>query len=125
MRWHLGLVALCCGVVAALAAPRSAEAGKDEPVRVLLVLGSGPPHDIRKLAPILDKVLADAGGLTVTHLEPPKDKPASDGAHLKKLVDLKRADYDVLVFYTVGHKLDEVQERALEKFVEDGGGIVA
>jgi type 1 glutamine amidotransferase len=125
MRWQLAAVAVCCGVLAALAPPRSVEAGKDEPVRVLLVLGSGPPHDIRKLAPILDKLLADAGGMTVTHLEPPKDKAPGDGAHLAKLADVKRSDYDVLVFYTVGHKLNDVQERALEKFVEDGGGIVA
>src|SRR5258708_767703 len=111
--------------LAALWLPRASDARKEQPVRVLLVLGSGPPHDIRKLAPILDKLLETAGGMTVMHLEPPKDKSASDPAHLKKLAELKRADYDVLVFYTVGHKLDDVQERALEKFVEDGGGIVA
>ena len=124
MRWRWWTLAVVIGL-AALWLPRSSDAGKEKPVRVLLVLGSGPPHDIRKLAPVLDKLLEDVGGMTVTHLEPPKDKSPSDPAHLRKLADLKRADYDVLVFYTVGHKLDDVQERALEKFVEDGGGIVA
>jgi type 1 glutamine amidotransferase len=61
----------------------------------------------------------------VTRLEPPKDKKPDDPEHMTKLADLKRADYDVLLFYTTGYKLNEVQERAIEKFVEDGGGLVA
>jgi type 1 glutamine amidotransferase len=92
---------------------------------VLFVLGSPPFHDIRKLPPILEKVLDQVGGFQVTRLEPPQDKPPSDAAHLAKLADIKRSDYDVLVFYTSGYKLNDAQERALEQFVEDGGGIVA
>jgi type 1 glutamine amidotransferase len=95
-----------------------------KPIRVLFVLGSPPFHDIRTLPPILEKVLDQVGGFQVTRLEPPKDKPPDDPAHMAKLADIKRADYDVLVFYTSGYKLSELQERALEKFVEDGGGIV-
>ena len=57
-------------------------------------------------------------------LAPPKGKPG-DGAHLAKLAEVKRADYDVLVFYTVGNKLDAEQEKALQTFVEEGGGLIA
>ena len=95
-----------------------------KPIRMLFVLGSPPYHDIRNLPPILEKVLDQVGGFQVTRLEPPKDKPPDDPAHMAKLADIKHADYDVLVFYTSGYKLSELQERALEKFVEDGGGIV-
>jgi type 1 glutamine amidotransferase len=99
-------------------------AEQTKPVRVLFVLGSPPFHDIRTLPPILEKVLDQVGGFQVSRLEPPRDKNPADAAHLAKLADIKRADYDVLVFYTSGYKLSEPQERALEKFVEDGGGIV-
>ena len=58
MRCRFWILALVIGL-SALWLPRSSHAGKEQPVRVLLVLGSGPPHDIRKLAPILDKLLAD------------------------------------------------------------------
>jgi type 1 glutamine amidotransferase len=104
--------------------PRPAS-GADKPVRVLMVLGAGSAHDIRKFAPIMENVLEKAGGIKVTRLEPPKDKKPDDPEHMTKLADLKRADYDVLLFYTTGYKLNEVQERAIEKFVEDGGGLVA
>jgi uncharacterized protein len=113
-------------VAAGLALAGGAAAGdKEKPVRVLFVLGAPKFHDIRGLPPILEKVLAKVGGFQVTRLEPPADKPPNDPAHMAKLADIKRADYDVLVFYTTGYKLDPVQERALEQFVEDGGGIVA
>jgi len=88
------------------------------------VLGSPPYHDIRKLPPILEKVLQQVGGFQVTRLEPPADKPPDDPAHLAKLANVSRADYDVLLFYTSKYTLNELQERALEKFVEDGGGLV-
>lgn len=121
---HLwGLFLLSAGVVLAGSLPATA-ADDAKPVRVLFVLGSPPYHDIRNLPPILEKVLNQVGGFKVTRLEPPQDKPPEDPAHLAQLAKISRSDYDVLVFYTSGHKLDEVQERALEKFVEDGGGIV-
>jgi type 1 glutamine amidotransferase len=122
MQRLLGLFAVCVGAVLGTALPAAADDTK--PVRVLFVLGSPPFHDIRNLPPILEKVLDRVGGFQVTRLEPPKDKPPSDAAHLEKLADIKRSDYDVLVFYTSGYKLNDAQERALEKFVEDGGGIV-
>jgi type 1 glutamine amidotransferase len=102
----------------------AAAADDTKPVRVLFVLGSPPYHDIRNLPPILEKVLNQVGGFKVTRLEPPQDKPPNDAEHLARLANIKRADYDVLVFYTSGYKLNEAQERALDKFVEDGGGIV-
>jgi type 1 glutamine amidotransferase len=118
------LTAACVSVLAAVGTlPVAAQ--KAEPVRVLFVLGSPKFHDIRGLPPILEKVLDRVRGFQVTRLEPPADKPPNDPEHMAKLANIKRADYDVLVFYTTGYKLDEVQERALEKFVEDGGGIVA
>ncbi len=120
---QLGIaIALLTAIV--LGTPLSATAGEERPVRVLLVLGSPPFHDIRNLPPILENVLDKVGGFRVTRLEPPRDRPPSDAAHLAKLADVRRADYDVLVFYTSGYRLNEPQERALQKFVEDGGGIV-
>jgi type 1 glutamine amidotransferase len=123
MRPSWGLILLSVGT--AFAAPFTKGFADDaKPVRVLFVLGSPPFHDIRHLPPILEKVLHQVGGFQVTRLEPPADKRPDDPAHMAKLADIKRADYDVLVFYTSGYKLNEIQERALEKFVEDGGGIV-
>jgi uncharacterized protein len=116
------LLALCAAAALGAAAPAPADDAK--PVRVLFVLGSPPFHDIRNLPPILEKVLDRVGGFQVTRLEPPADKRPDDPAHMARLAQVKRADYDVLVFYTSGYKLDETQERALERFVEDGGGIV-
>lgn len=114
---------ILCGVVLGVA-PAAPAADDAKPVRVLFVLGSPPYHDIRTLPPILEKKLEQVGGFQVTRLEPPADKKPDDPAHLSKLESIKRDDYDVLVFYTSGHKLTELQERALQKFVEDGGGIV-
>ena len=109
---------------AAIVMPAFAGSNDDKPVRVLFVLGSPPFHDIRTLPPILEKALEQVGGFKVTRLEPPASKQPSDAAHLAKLADVKRADYDVLVFYTSGYKLDDARERVLQQFVEDGGGIV-
>jgi type 1 glutamine amidotransferase len=91
------------------AAPGGA-ADKDEPIRVLFVLNG---HDYKPKAPILEKVLKDTPGFQVTPLE-----------DLKKLPDVKRADYDVLLFYG-SPQANELQDRAVEKFVEEGGGVVA
>jgi len=121
-RWRV--FALCVAAVIGAALPAAA-ADEAKPVRVLFVLGSPPFHDIRTLPPILEKVLDRVGGFQVTRLEPPKDKPPDDAAHLAKLAKVKRSDYDVLLFYTSKYNLDENQERALKKFVEGGGGIVA
>jgi type 1 glutamine amidotransferase len=94
------------------------------PVRVLMVLGSPPFHDIVKLPPILEKTLDRAGGFEIKRLEPPSGKP-EDEAHIAKLADLKKSDTDVVLFYTTFLKLGKPEEDALRKFVEDGGGIVA
>jgi type 1 glutamine amidotransferase len=101
---------------------RAAESGR--PVRVLFVLGSPPVHDIVKLPPILEGVLGQVGGFAVTRLEPPPGKPA-DSAHIARLAELSRRDTDVVMFYTMGMSLGPEQERALQAFVEDGGGLVA
>ena len=101
---------------------RAEEAGR--PVRVLFVLGSPPVHDIVKLPPILEGVLSQVGGFAVTRLEPPPGKPG-DGAHIARLAELSRRDTDVVMFYTMGLSLGPEQERALQAFVEDGGGLVA
>jgi type 1 glutamine amidotransferase len=103
----------------------SSAAADEKPVRVLFVLGSPPYHDIRNLPPILEKVLDRIGGFRVTRLEPPADKKPDDDAHMARLANVKRADYDVLLFFTSGYKLNEAQERGLESFLEQGGGIVA
>ncbi len=116
-------IALGMGVLLGIAGTAPA-ADNDKPVRVLFVLGSPPYHDIRTLPPILERVLDRVGGFRVTRLEPPKDKPPNDAAHLAKLADIKRSDYDVLLFYTSEYRLDEPKERAIQQFVEDGGGVV-
>jgi type 1 glutamine amidotransferase len=95
-----------------------------QPVRVLFVLGSPPAHDIVKLPPILEGVLRQVGGFSVTRLEPPAGKPG-DGAHIARLAELSRRDTDVVMFYTVGLTLEPAQEQALQAFVEEGGGLVA
>src|SRR5581483_6598367 len=101
------LVLFATALLSGLVSPAHAQ---EKPVRILLVLGSPKFHDIRTFAPTIEKVLDKVGGFKVTRLEPPADKPPND---------------DAAVFYTTGYKLTETQERALEKFVEDGGGLVA
>jgi type 1 glutamine amidotransferase len=126
MHRRLGILAICSGAMFGITfSPGSAADKAVSPVRVLFVLGSPPFHDIRTLPPILEKVLDQVGGFQVTRLEPPRDKAPNDPNHLAKLADIRRSDYDVLLFYTSGYNLNDAQERALEKFVEDGGGIVA
>jgi type 1 glutamine amidotransferase len=120
--WKLSVFWVWAALAFANPAPGGDEANR--PVRVLFVLGSPPYHDIRNLPPILEGVLEKVGGIQVTRLEPPLNKAPNDAAHLAKLANIKRADHDVLLFYTSGYKLGEVAERALEKFVEEGGGIV-
>lgn len=97
---------------------------QEKPVRALFVLVGAGGHDVEKNTPPLLKALEKVDGLKVALLAPPKGKPG-DGSHLAKLADIKRADYDVLVFYTVGNSLKPEQEKALQSFVEEGGGIVA
>jgi type 1 glutamine amidotransferase len=116
------LVAVLFGLGWRAAAARAEESGR--PLRVLFVLGSPPVHDIVKLPPILERVLSQVGGFAVTRLEPPAGKPA-DGAHIARLAELSRRDTDVVMFYTMGMSLGPEQERALQAFVEDGGGLVA
>lgn len=122
MQRRLVLFGICAAVLLGTRVPAWADDAK--PIRMLFVLGSPPFHDIRTLPPILEKKLEEVGGFKVTRLEPPKDKKPDDATHLAKLKEISRADYDVLVFYTSLYKLDELQERALRQFVEDGGGIV-
>ena len=85
-------------------------ADKEAPVRVLFVLNG---HDYKPKAPILEKVLKEVPGFQVQTLE-----------DMKKLADVKRSENDVLLFYG-GPQANELQERAIEKFVEEGGGVVA
>jgi type 1 glutamine amidotransferase len=113
------VLALCAVFLAV-----SPAVAQDKPVRALFVLVGAGGHNVEVNTPPLLDVIKQVGGIEVTLLAPPKGKPG-DGAHLTKLSEVKRADYDVLVFYTVGNKLEPEQEKALEKFVEEGGGIVA
>jgi len=91
------------------------------PVRVILVTGSG--HDYPKFTIAMDKLFDQVGGLKIVQrLEPAK---GAGEAHIRKLADIKNADGDVLLFFTVGYKLEPLEERALETFVDNGGGLVA
>jgi type 1 glutamine amidotransferase len=124
-KWGSFVVMLLAGLCAMSrpgAGVRAETAGP--PVRVLFVLGSPPSHDIVTLPPILEGVLRQVGGVTVTRLEPPPGKPG-DGAHIARLAELSRRDTDVVMFYTVGLELGPPQEQALQTFVESGGGLVA
>ncbi len=89
-----------------------------------MVLVGGGPHDVEKNPPYLEKALRAAGGVEVSRLAPPPGQQGN-AEHLAKLAELKPGDYDVLVFYTVGQRLSPEQERALQTFVEQGGGLVA
>jgi type 1 glutamine amidotransferase len=105
------LLTLATTLAVVLGAAPTGAADKDEPIRVLFVLNG---HDYKPKAPILEKVLKDTPGFQATKLE-----------DLKKLADVKRADYDVLLFYGSPQGKDELADRAIEKFVEEGGGVVA
>jgi len=111
-----------CSLAVAWALP--AAGADDKPVRVLFVLNGSGGHNIEVNTPPLFKTIDAVGGIKATLLAPPKGKPG-DGEHLAKLADVKRADYDVLVFYTVFPKLDPAAEKAIQTFVEEGGGLVA
>jgi type 1 glutamine amidotransferase len=111
-----GILAVGLGMGARSAAAQA-------PVRVLLVLVGGGPHDVEKNPPYLEKALQTAGGFQVTRLAPPVGQQ-TDGAHLAKLADIKPGDYDVLAFYTAGQNLTPEAETALKGFVEAGGGLV-
>jgi type 1 glutamine amidotransferase len=105
------VVALTGLLAAVLWTAPTGAADKDEPIRVLFVLNG---HDYKPKAPILEKVLKETPGFQATKLE-----------DLKKLADVKRTDYDVLLFYGSPQGKDELGDRAIEKFVEEGGGVVA
>jgi uncharacterized protein len=111
---------VACGMLAA----REKALPQSRPIRVLFVLGGPPVHDIVKLPPILEKQLQEHGGFQVTRLQPPPGHP-TDAAHLARLAQTTPRDADVLLFYTTGYSLNPEPERALEAFVNDGGGIVA
>src|SRR5438045_8964892 len=100
---------LTCLIVLLAAWPTHAQEKK--PVRVLLVTGGG--HDFKKFTTTFEGLCARAGGLQIVQ----KWEPGQEGpdAHIRKLANLKRDDADVVVFYTVGYKLDAVQDRALEQ----------
>jgi type 1 glutamine amidotransferase len=109
-RW-LGLIALSSLLtLAPLAGP--AHGGDKKPISVLFVVAG---HGGDSKAPILEKLLAEVGGFQVKLL---KEK------ELPELAKVKRGDYDVLLFYG-GPQTKEDQERAIENFVDDGGGVVA
>jgi type 1 glutamine amidotransferase len=122
MRWLLRSVALA--LAAAACALPGARAGEEKPVRALFVLVGAGGHNVEVNTPPLLRTIDKVGGIKVSLLAPPKGKPG-DGAHLAKLADIKRSEHDVLVFYTVGNKLSADAERAIQKFVEEGGGLVA
>jgi type 1 glutamine amidotransferase len=120
-RFWPGALILIIGLLGAvLVGPAAAQ----KPVKVLLVLVGGGPHDIEKNPPHLEKAIQTAGGMEVTKLAPPAGQQGN-AAHLAKLAEIKPGDYDVIAFYTVGQRLSPEQETALQSFVEGGGGVVA
>jgi type 1 glutamine amidotransferase len=113
------------GLVCLLGWVSAATAEDAKPVRVLMVLGSPPFHKVFDFGDTVSKTLQDLGGFEVTRLEPRnRDKPA-DSAHLSKLAKLSPSDYDVVLFYTSVMELTQAEEHGLQKFLGEGGGIVA
>src|SRR5947207_6511304 len=106
-RWFRAL-ALLAALGAAFAGAGACAAA---PLKVLMVLVGGGPHDVEKNPPYLEKALK-AAGAEVTKLAPPEGQQGN-GAHLAKLADLNPGQCDVLVFYTVGQSLNPEQESAL------------
>lgn len=98
------VLVIFCGL--SMTSPASAQ---EKPIR-LLYMHSKHGDDKGKM---MEELLAKIGGFQVRR----EDSPA-------KLVDLKREDYDVLLYYG-GPKADEAADRAVEKFVDAGGGVVA
>jgi type 1 glutamine amidotransferase len=110
---RIGLCAIAfLMAVSLLAGPNPSAAQNKSKVRVLFVVAG---HGGDSKAPILEKLFADLGIFDVTVL---KEK------ELPELAKLKAGDYDVLLFYG-GPQTKEDQDRAIETFVEEGGGLVA
>lgn len=95
--------------LSALAAPVVAQE-KSAPLKVLFVVAG---HGGETKAPILEKLFADLGGFQVTRLK-----------SLPELAKIDKNDYDVVLFYG-GPEKQELQERAIQGYVESGGGVVA
>lgn len=124
--WRFAGVAALTFVSLAMKSPTLTPArAQGDKVRVLMVMSGsgGESHNPFAFADAMEKVLAQAGGFEVKRLAPPADKPG-DQAHLAKLSEVSRKDYDVLLFYTVFHKLTPEALKAVQTFVEEGGGLV-
>lgn len=119
-RW-VGVMALLVALGMGIA---GGAAQAQKPLRVLMVLVGGGPHDIEKNPPYLEKALQSVGGVEVTKWAPPQGQQ-SNGAHLAKLAELKPGDFHAVVFYTVGQSLTPEQESGLKNYVDAGGGVVA
>ncbi len=121
LRWGLAML----GLFGMIGLAASVHADDQKPVRVLMVLGSPPYHKPLEFADTVEKMLKDVGGFQVTRLEPNDQSKPADPAHLAKLAHLSRADYDVLLFYTSAMELTLAEEHGLQKFLGEGGGLVA
>lgn len=110
MRSWLTFIALASALlISAPMVPAQAAKAKQK-VRVLFVVAG---HGGESKAPILEKLFSQLDGFQLTRLKGLGDLPK-----------VKRADYDVMLFYG-GPQTKELQERAIEKFVDEGGGVVA
>lgn len=116
------MVGVLFGILTVAQGVAFAQEGRSAPVRVLFVVGGS--HDIVNLPPILQARLAQEGGFEVTRLSPPADN-TRDLAHLAKISTLSRQQHDVVLTYLIAPALDPANQRALERFLEEGGGIVA
>src|SRR5262245_35906494 len=107
---------LSAWVSLAVLGPAAQAAGPEHPLRVLVVTSAEPPgkgHDPEARLPILKKLLDKLEGFQLTRLD-----------ELAKLNSVKPGEYDVLLFYG-GAQKNELQERAVQRFVNEGGGLVA
>ncbi len=79
-----------------------------------LILTGGNDHDWRSTAPCLKKILLDTGRFDARVNEDPAG-----------LTDAMLAHYDVLIVHYNGVRWGDQAEKAVEKFVKSGKGIVA
>jgi type 1 glutamine amidotransferase len=72
----------------------------------------------------LEQRLSAENGFVVKRLEPPSDRPA-DLLHLAQLGSVSPRTFDVLLFYLNADPAPVEHAEAVERFVKDGGGVMA
>ena len=112
---------LIAAALAAAAAPRVAAAA--EPIRVMVLDGesAGPYHDWPAVTRALVAILEEAGLFDVSVVSAPR----ADGALASFMPDFASFDTIVLNYDAPDGRWPAALQAAFERYVENGGGIVA